>query len=55
MWKRPRGSSLNDVTVLRGREGSRICDDSTIPLVIKSVTMGVKNVQNYMTSFRDDL
>ena len=44
-----KGSSINDVTVLRGG-GQGFCDGSTKALVIKSVTMGEKIVQNCVTS-----
>ncbi len=42
------GSSINDVTALRGRGYQGFCDDNTKALVIKRVTMvggGVKNYQ----------
>ncbi len=42
-----KGSSINDVTVLEGRDNQRFCDDSTEALVLKSVTMGVGGVKKY--------
>ena len=52
-----KGSSINDVTVLGGRGYQGFRDDSTIALVIKSVTMGdgvSKIIENCVTSFMDD-
>ncbi len=42
-----RGSSINDVTALGGREYLGFCEDSTKALVIKSVTKGGGGVKNY--------
>ncbi len=41
-----KGSSINDVTALGGRECQGFCDNSTKPLVMKSVTMGGGGVKN---------
>ena len=54
-----KGSSINDVTVLRGEEGQGLCADSIKAIVIKRVTMGEgggvsKIVQNCGKSFMDD-
>ncbi len=52
----PKGSSINDITVLGGG-GQRFCDNSTKVSVIKSVTMGgegSKNDRNCVRSFMDD-
>ncbi len=50
---RYKGSTLD----LRGRGYQGLCDNSTIALVIKSVTMGGEGVKNYhycVTSFMGD-
>ena len=49
------GSSINDVTVLRGR-GQGFCDSITKNLFIKSVTIGggSKIIKYCVTSFMDD-
>ena len=40
-----KGSSINDVTVSGGR-GQRFCDDNTMALLIKSVTVGGRGFKN---------